>query len=228
MSPPRDASRGSGLHGSLLLRGKPGARNLANPIRIQTCYRTGRAAHRRPRSGSFHPRDFCRAHRKKPARFPSGASRNTVPALAADATPYRSSEFFRFFARSLSDFRVFQPAASFNRVWQSSQWLIYSPRSSNRKSPFPSTRVQSSLLEKSTRPGSSVVERSPEKAGVGGSIPSLATTFQRTCTIRSAKSNPHSTHIRPQIYETAHSTGVPAFIDAVSSSSTMCVCARRL
>src|SRR6185312_11961074 len=28
------------------------------------------------------------------------------------------------------------------------------------------------------RPGSSVVERGPEKAGVGGSIPSLATTFQ--------------------------------------------------
>src|SRR6202050_1254591 len=27
------------------------------------------------------------------------------------------------------------------------------------------------------RPGSSVVERGPEKAGVGGSIPSLATTF---------------------------------------------------
>ncbi len=30
---------------------------------------------------------------------------------------------------------------------------------------------------KSPRPGSSVVERGPEKAGVGGSIPSLATTF---------------------------------------------------
>jgi hypothetical protein len=27
------------------------------------------------------------------------------------------------------------------------------------------------------RPDSSVVERGPEKAGVGGSIPSLATTF---------------------------------------------------
>jgi hypothetical protein len=26
-----------------------------------------------------------------------------------------------------------------------------------------------------------VVERSPEKAGVGGSTPSLATTFQSTC-----------------------------------------------
>ncbi len=31
-----------------------------------------------------------------------------------------------------------------------------------------------------TWPGSSGVERSPEKAGVGGSIPSLATIFQRT------------------------------------------------
>jgi hypothetical protein len=30
------------------------------------------------------------------------------------------------------------------------------------------------------RPDSSVVERGPEKAGVGGSIPSLATTFQIT------------------------------------------------
>ena len=30
------------------------------------------------------------------------------------------------------------------------------------------------------RPDSSVVERGPEKAGVGGSIPSLATTFSRT------------------------------------------------
>ena len=30
------------------------------------------------------------------------------------------------------------------------------------------------------RPDSSVVERGPEKAGVGGSIPSLATTFQST------------------------------------------------
>jgi hypothetical protein len=29
----------------------------------------------------------------------------------------------------------------------------------------------------SPRPDSSVVERGPEKAGVGGSIPSLATTF---------------------------------------------------
>jgi hypothetical protein len=29
----------------------------------------------------------------------------------------------------------------------------------------------------SLRPGSSVVERGPEKAGVGGSIPSLATTI---------------------------------------------------
>jgi hypothetical protein len=30
----------------------------------------------------------------------------------------------------------------------------------------------------SLRPGSSVVERGPEKAGVGGSIPSLATTYK--------------------------------------------------
>ena len=37
------------------------------------------------------------------------------------------------------------------------------------------------------RPGSSVVERGPEKAGVGGSIPSLATTLQRTYGIRSEK-----------------------------------------
>ena len=29
------------------------------------------------------------------------------------------------------------------------------------------------------RPDSSVVERGPEKAGVGGSIPSLATTFKK-------------------------------------------------
>ena len=32
-------------------------------------------------------------------------------------------------------------------------------------------------LSSHLRPGSSVVERGPEKAGVGGSIPSLATTF---------------------------------------------------
>ena len=31
------------------------------------------------------------------------------------------------------------------------------------------------------RPDSSVVERGPEKAGVGGSIPSLATTFSTLC-----------------------------------------------
>jgi hypothetical protein len=35
--------------------------------------------------------------------------------------------------------------------------------------------VQDSQLKVSLRPGSSVVERGPEKAGVGGSIPSLAT-----------------------------------------------------
>jgi hypothetical protein len=33
------------------------------------------------------------------------------------------------------------------------------------------------LFKSALRPGSSVVERGPEKAGVGGSIPSLATTF---------------------------------------------------
>ena len=34
---------------------------------------------------------------------------------------------------------------------------------------------RSTLLEFTPRPDSSVVERGPEKAGVGGSIPSLAT-----------------------------------------------------
>ncbi len=34
------------------------------------------------------------------------------------------------------------------------------------------------------RPDSSVVERGPEKAGVGGSIPSLATTFRRLMAVQ--------------------------------------------
>jgi hypothetical protein len=41
-----------------------------------------------------------------------------------------------------------------------------------------------------TWPGSSGVERSPEKAGVGGSIPSLATTF--SITYKHAKAQFHS------------------------------------
>ena len=40
------------------------------------------------------------------------------------------------------------------------------------------TRADSINFSSRLRPGSSVVERGPEKAGVGGSIPSLATTFQ--------------------------------------------------
>src|SRR5579863_6072620 len=45
--------------------------------------------------------------------------------------------------------------------------------------PFPGVagfRAVQYNLESALRPGSSVVERGPEKAGVGGSIPSLATT----------------------------------------------------
>jgi hypothetical protein len=38
-------------------------------------------------------------------------------------------------------------------------------------------RAQDRTLKFALRPDSSVVERGPEKAGVGGSIPSLATTF---------------------------------------------------
>ena len=38
------------------------------------------------------------------------------------------------------------------------------------------TQAEAASLD-SPRPDSSVVERGPEKAGVGGSIPSLATTF---------------------------------------------------
>jgi hypothetical protein len=55
------------------------------------------------------------------------------------------------------------------------------------------------------RPDSSVVERGPEKAGVGGSIPSLATTFSTTYnpsstdyvpTARRSRSTPHALHHR--------------------------------
>jgi hypothetical protein len=42
----------------------------------------------------------------------------------------------------------------------------------------PESRAQNCTVKFSLRPDSSVVERGPEKAGVGGSIPSLATTFQ--------------------------------------------------
>ena len=38
-------------------------------------------------------------------------------------------------------------------------------------------RKAAATQEFALRPDSSVVERGPEKAGVGGSIPSLATTF---------------------------------------------------
>jgi hypothetical protein len=38
-------------------------------------------------------------------------------------------------------------------------------------------RAQNCTKKFALRPDSSVVERGPEKAGVGGSIPSLATTF---------------------------------------------------
>ena len=46
--------------------------------------------------------------------------------------------------------------------------------------PFPATPDSAHRIatdEFALRPDSSVVERGPEKAGVGGSIPSLATTF---------------------------------------------------
>ncbi len=39
-----------------------------------------------------------------------------------------------------------------------------------------------------------MVERGPEKAGVGGSIPSLATTNQRAYGNRPEKRDPHATH----------------------------------
>jgi hypothetical protein len=39
-------------------------------------------------------------------------------------------------------------------------------------------------LKFALRPDSSVVERGPEKAGVGGSIPSLATTFASHTVLR--------------------------------------------
>ena len=45
------------------------------------------------------------------------------------------------------------------------------------------------------RPDSSVVERGPEKAGVGGSIPSLATTFQKTYGNQPASARPTHDHI---------------------------------
>ena len=44
--------------------------------------------------------------------------------------------------------------------------------------PFPAvpdSAQEIATLKSALRPGSSVVERGPEKAGVGGSIPSLAT-----------------------------------------------------
>ena len=54
-----------------------------------------------------------------------------------------------------------------------------------RRAPRPNREIRHNLSVDSAlghpRPDSSVVERGPEKAGVGGSIPSLATTFQTTC-----------------------------------------------
>jgi hypothetical protein len=48
-----------------------------------------------------------------------------------------------------------------------------------------------------------VVERSPEKAGVGGSTPSLATTFSKGCDTESKFPTHHPTHdseIRPTVF----------------------------
>jgi hypothetical protein len=61
------------------------------------------------------------------------------------------------------------------------------------------------------RPDSSVVERGPEKAGVGGSIPSLATTFSTTY-------NPSSTDYVPTARR-SRSTPTPCIIDGTGKSS---------
>ena len=42
---------------------------------------------------------------------------------------------------------------------------------------YPDSAQEIATNESALRPGSSVVERGPEKAGVGGSIPSLATIY---------------------------------------------------
>ncbi len=61
----------------------------------------------------------------------------------------------------------------------------------------PSRNIRHSAQEFATqesalRPGSSVVERGPEKAGVGGSIPSLATTqFNTLAEARESQAKQH-------------------------------------
>ncbi len=61
-------------------------------------------------------------------------------------------------------------------VLRQSRCLIYSAGSIRCNDSL--IRAKNSSREVSPRPGSSVVERGPEKAGVGGSIPSLATTYK--------------------------------------------------
>ncbi len=72
-----------------------------------------------------------------------------------------------------------KPAPQFGaREWTWVYWqsccseLLADPPILTRFAGNPAQVLQLSAL----RPGSSVVERGPEKAGVGGSIPSLATT----------------------------------------------------
>ncbi len=67
-------------------------------------------------------------------------------------------------------------------VWRVSEELVYLRSCCSTLfvdppllSAFAGTRAGKCNEKSSLRPGSSVVERGPEKAGVGGSIPSLAT-----------------------------------------------------
>ncbi len=105
-------------------------------------------------------------------------SRAATPAKNATALAPAISPQVKFpFSGSL-------PAKGFadGRVWRTAIALIYwlSCCSHCQRKHLPCRRgpdpAQEIATKSALRPGSSVVERGPEKAGVGGSIPSLATT----------------------------------------------------
>src|SRR5579863_922891 len=75
-----------------------------------------------------------------------------------------------------------RPGREQGKVWRSQRELVYwqsccsalfAETPTHRSAPDPAQEI---ATKSALRPGSSVVERGPEKAGVGGSIPSLATT----------------------------------------------------
>ncbi len=69
--------------------------------------------------------------------------------------------------------RTFGSAEEELIYWQSCCSALFAEQPSLPVRPDP---AQEFATKSALRPGSSVVERGPEKAGVGGSIPSLATT----------------------------------------------------